>query len=140
MEGTPASSSGQHQATGWMRPKSPPPLPPPMSPGQIREAFGAGKALDPNTRLDDDSVYAMYEQQRVLEEDGSDLPVPWTRPVPYMPEPLPPSKKQTRGQVIVEAMSSTKDHYQNVDNPETQDKRRAEQFDAVLKNRSPRKI
>ena len=96
-----------------------------MSPGQIREAFEEGKALDPNTSLNDDSVYALYEQQRVLGNAGSDFPVPWTRPAPYMPEPPPPPKKQTRGQVIVETMSSTKDHFQNVDNPETQDKRRA---------------
>ncbi|MDP7255304.1 MAG: hypothetical protein QGF00_37300, partial [Planctomycetota bacterium] len=81
--------------------------------------------------MNDDAVYAMHEQQRILEEEDTELPVPWTKPVPCVPESLPPSQKTTRGQVIVEALTSTKDHYQNVDTPETQDKRRAEQFDAV---------
>jgi hypothetical protein len=125
-------ASGPHPVTGWLRPKQPPHL----SPAQVRAAYDEGKALDPEQSLTDDAVYAQYEQQRILGNVGSDFPVPHTKPAPYMPEPSPPPSKQTRGQVIVETMSSTKDHFQNVDNPETQDRQRAKQFDAAAKRRT----
>jgi hypothetical protein len=107
-----------------------------MSPDQIREAFERGKALDPDTSMSDDAVYAMHEQQRILEEEETELPVPQTKPLPYRPESLPTtSMNETRGQVILEGLTSTKDYHQNVDTPETQDKRREEQFDAVAKRK-----
>jgi hypothetical protein len=107
-----------------------------MSPDQIREAFEKGKALDPDTSMSDDAVYAMHEQQRILEEEETELPVPQTKPLPYRPESLPTtSMNTTRGQVILEGLTSTKDYHQNVDTPETQDKRREEQFDAVAKRK-----
>jgi hypothetical protein len=94
--------------------------------------------------MNDDAVYAMHEQQRIFEEEetefrvqlGQPLPVPQTKPLSYMPESLPTSKKkETRGQVILEGLTSTKDYHQNVDTPETQDKRREEQFETVAKRK-----
>jgi hypothetical protein len=78
-----------------------------MSQEQIRmakamEAFEEGKALDPDTSMNDDAVYAMHEQQRILEEEETELPVPRTKPVPCRPESLPTtSMNTTRGQVIL---------------------------------------
>ncbi len=129
-------ASGTHPATGLLRPKQPPHL----SPTEIREAQAEGKALDPDQDLLSDEVLAQYEQLRLMSEWGSEMPVPTTQPSPFVTEKPPPPTRLTRGHVIVGTMSSTKDPFQNVDNPETQERQRVKQIESAAKRRADNQV